>query len=144
MAADAAQTAWVARVLGYTVPAQVARAPTKLTPVWNQAREGVDRAVNTLCAAVREVEHPLTQTLVDRGLSGFTGRLTVPLTAALLSADADPAAAAALRPRLRDMRAFLSADRVIGLIEDNPFGVAVAIRAPLMAALDEIEAALPD
>jgi hypothetical protein len=143
MAADAAQVDWVARVLGYVVPAPTVRGPAKLTPVWNEAKEGVDRALNTLCTAVREVEHPLAQILVDRGLSGFTGRLTAPLTAALLSADTDPASASTLRPRLHDMRTFLSSNRVIGLIEDNPFGVTVAIRAPLIAALDEIEAALP-
>lgn len=143
MASGEAKRDWVLRVLGVALP-DAARRPA-LAPVWNEAKEQMDASLTALCNAVREVEHPLTERLVDSGLSGFTGRVMAPLTAALLSYDAAATGAAgqAVLSRLQEVRAFLAGDRVIGLIEDNPFGVPVAVRAPLLGALARIEKALP-
>lgn len=145
MVATPAQREWVARVLGVGGAPAHAGAPPKLMPVWTGAKDAVDASIARLCDAVREVDHPLTGVLVDRGLSGFTGRLATPLVAALLEHDArpGPAQAAAVRDRVEAMRAFIARDPVIARIEDNPFGVAVAIRAPFLSALSSIAGLIP-
>jgi hypothetical protein len=48
--------------------------------------------------------------------------------------------AAALVQQVDAYRSFLDGNRIIALCEKNPFGVTVAIRAPLGAALDRIAA----
>jgi hypothetical protein len=82
--------------------------------------------------------------LIDAGLPSVTGRLVTPLMAALLSYDNNPSEdeARAVLPRLESMRAFLAADRIVALIEDNPFDVAAGVKEPLLGALARIEASL--
>jgi hypothetical protein len=138
---------WVLRVLGIAVPRQGDRrnaASTPLTPIWNAAKETVDRAIEALRAPAAEVDHPLTQALLERGLPSISGKLTVPLVAALMSYDQspDPATASAILPRIENMRASLASARIVTLLETNPFGVAVSVRKPLLDALDRIQGAI--
>jgi hypothetical protein len=144
LAASGAKDEWVLRVLGVEVRSAAAKRRALVTPIWNEAKDAVDRALDALCTAVKDFDDPLTEQLVHAGLPSVTGRLVTPLMAALLSYDKNPSEdeARAVLPRLESMRAFLATDRVVALIEDNPFGVAAGVKEPLLGALARIEASL--
>ena len=144
MAASDAKDEWVLRVTGVEVRPAAAKPRARVTPIWNEAKDAVDRALNALRTAVKDFDDPRTEQLVNDGLPSVTGRLVTPLMAALLSYDNNPSEdqARAVLPRLESMRAFLAADRVVALIEDNPFGVAAGVKEPLLGALARIEASL--
>lgn len=144
MVASPAQQKWVERVLGVKVAQADVSSSMRLTSIWTDAKETVDASLAGLCEAVRGFDHPLAVMLADRGLAGFTGKLATPLMAALMEHDARPTPAQAdmARKRAQAMKDFLTADRTIALIEQNPFGLPVAIRGPFLAALSQITLAL--
>jgi hypothetical protein len=147
MADTEACDAWVSRVLNFTVPRPggPGSLPAQpLTPIWNDAKEAVDHAIEALRVPLGEFDDPLAQALLARGLPSISGRLTVPLMAALMSYDQrpGPAAARAVLPRIEEMRAALASVPVVALLETNPFGVAISVRRPLLDALDRIAGAL--
>jgi hypothetical protein len=147
MADTEACDAWVSRVLNVTVPRPadaggVSAQP--LAPIWNDAKETIDRAIEALRGPIGEFDDPLAQTLLERGLPSISGRLTVPLMAALMSYDQrpGPATARAILPRIEEMRAALASIPVVALLESNPFGVAISVKKPLLDALDRIAGAI--
>jgi hypothetical protein len=147
MADTEACDAWVSRVLNITVPrrGETGNLSTQpLTPIWNDAKDAVDRAIEALRGPIGEVDDPLAQALLDRGLPSISGRLTVPLMAALMSYDQrpGPATARAILPKIEDMRAALASVPVVTLLETNPFGVSVSVRKHLLDALDRIAGAI--
>lgn len=144
----AAQDAWVRRVLGAalaTAQAEVssgARSSDQSPAVqWRDAREEVGAQIARLQDAMRGTDHPVLKRIADRGLNAITGRLQVGLQVALMELDRPDAGGAAqtARAALADMRGFLQSDRIVPLLEANPLGVAVSIRAPLTAAIEAIE-----
>ena len=82
--------------------------------------------------------------IADFGLNAVTGGFKVPLMAALAGAErgaaADIAKLAELIPRFR---AHLESDERVEVCDDNPFGVAMSIRATLVPALDKLASGLP-
>lgn len=113
--------------------------------VWNTARESTDAGISALQAVLRSYKHPDLDNIADAGLNGVTEGNQTAIMRALMdfraAAPADRAKkAAALVQQVDAYRGFLDGSKVITLCEKNPFGVSVAIRAPLGAALDKIAA----
>ncbi|HMO06438.1 MAG TPA: hypothetical protein PKD10_02170 [Paracoccaceae bacterium] len=112
--------------------------------VWRDAKETVDVSISALQSALKGIDDPDLQRIADAGLNGITDGLQTRLMVALFDynatqGDARAKAAATLRTRAAELRKMLDSDPIIALCEDNPFGVNVAIRGPLGAALNELE-----
>jgi hypothetical protein len=113
---------------------------------WADAKEAAGVQIGRLQAAVRGLDHPLLL-LADKDLNGITGRLQVGLQLALTEVESTEGAARnkareKARAAIADFRDFLRTDRVLPLVEDNPLGVTVTLRADLGQALEVIEQAL--
>lgn len=113
--------------------------------IWQGAKEIVDHGITALQRALGNATDPNLKRIAEYGLNGATGRNQTAMMVALMgfksatgSAKAD--AVQTLLKRAREYRQFLTSNPVIALCEGNPFGVAVTIKAPLLRALDDIEA----
>ncbi len=127
---------WILEVLGFDVE-EAADWGGKLTPIWTGAKARVDQGFAALQRELKAVDDPDVQQLADFGLNGVTDRDSVRLMAALMDADngrgTDKLVAAIDR-----FRSFLDGSPIVDLIEDNPFGVTIPLRAQLGSALDII------
>lgn len=143
--ADDEKDAWVSRVLGITLGAAPAAAQTgvsaPLLPLWTAAKDRADAGIAQLQAALRAADDDDLEQIAEFGLFSVTQGQAVKLIAALLEADAAPSPAThgKLRTALDNYRDFLDGAPIVDLVEDNPFGVSVPLRATLGAALDEME-----
>lgn len=141
MATDAEKRSWVLQVLGID-PARLAGAPTRggYLAIWRDAKESVDDALSALQKRLRATGDPDLVRIAEFGLYGASDGENVALMAALREAEADPDNAAdILADAIEDYRDFLADSDAITLIDRNPFGVAITMRATLGAALDDIE-----
>lgn len=112
--------------------------------VWRDAKEDCDTGISALQSVLRRHDDPDLTRIADLGLHGLTDGLQSRLMAALMdfrnaSGEGRPIAGAKLATAAAELRDRIQADPVIALCEDNPFGIAVSIRAPLSAALTEVE-----
>jgi hypothetical protein len=141
MADDAKKRAWVARVLGVRIP-EPKNDGTPLLPLWLEAKEQVDGAIGRLQGTLRGFDDPDLTRIAEFGLNGITGRASVGLMVALREADtagADQQARKKLAEAVASYRSFLDGSPTVALIDDNPFGVSVSLRATLGGALDAID-----
>ena len=111
------------------------------------ARDAAVEQISKLQGALRGTGHPALVALADKGFAGITGRLQVGLQAALMDVDGvgpaeRPKAVAKAVAAVEAFKATLASDPVIGVLEENPFGVAVTLRGDIGAALDTIRQAL--
>lgn len=112
--------------------------------VWRDAKESVDVSISALQNVLKGIDDPDLQRIADAGLNGITDGLQSKLMAALFDfnsarGEARVKAGQVLVSRAGDLRKLIEGDPIIALCEDNPFGVKVAIRAPLSAALTRLE-----
>ena len=138
--------AWVARVLRVTLPgpgnAPSAANGAALLQLWVAAREQVDDAIASLQSALKADGDPDLQQIAEYGLHGVTRNQNVQMMAALREmAAGTPAGPKKLTVAVEDFRELL-ASPVADLLEDNPFGVPVPLRAVLGPALDTLAASL--
>lgn len=141
MANEAEKRDWLLRVLGFDVSRNAGSGKQGgYLGIWRDAKEGVDAAIDALAARLRAFGDPDLERIAEFGLYGLTDGETVALTAALREAEADPAGA---RDKLADAidayRAALDDNDAITLIDRNPFGVQVSMRATLGRALAQLE-----
>lgn len=145
MALTPEQTGFLRRHLGFR--GGPAGGAPRLLPIWQRARDATNDQLGKLEGALRGHGMPLFARIADKGLNGVTEGQLVALQAALMDCDA---AAGEVRGRAVEkargavggMRSFLASNPVLPLLDDNPLGIAVSIRATLSAALDEVETAL--
>jgi hypothetical protein len=148
MATDA-QNAWIASVLGITRPTPGSKPvdAQRLMALWADAKDAVDAQISQLQTSFRDVEHPFGAAVADRGLPALTGKLLTGLQVALRNlasaAPGDPRAAADLQGAIDALLGFLGTNAVLPLLEKNPFGVAVTIRATLGSTLHSMRDAVP-
>jgi hypothetical protein len=114
---------------------------------WQEAKETAGLQIGQLQDKMRATKIPLFAQIADRGLNGITGRLQVGLQVALAELDgADEAGRATAvtkaRASIADFRDFLRSDPVLPLLEENPLGVTISLRADLSDVLDKIEQTL--
>ncbi len=119
-----------------------------LRPVWQAAKESVDGKLEALSRELRSLEDADADQVAEFGLFGLTGgRETVGLMAALAeydgaAPDGRAAATAGLRKAVASYRQVLDTNPMVELLDDNPFGVDVALQATLGGALRQIESLL--
>jgi hypothetical protein len=114
--------------------------------VWRDARETADLGIAALQGKLAASPLPDLRRIAEFGLNGVTAGNQTAMMGALMTFNAASgpsrqAAAKALLASVGAYRSFLSESAAIRLCEDNPFGVACTIRAPLLQALDAIDAA---
>ena len=112
--------------------------------IWRDAKDICDKDISALQSALRQHDDPDLTRIADLGLYGLTDGVQVRLMAAMIdfgetSGEARVKAAKTLAQRAAECRKLIENDPVIALAEGNPFGIAVAIRAPLGAALDKLD-----
>lgn len=111
--------------------------------IWRAAKEQVDTGISLLQARLKGYKDPVMDRIAEFGLNGITEGQQTALNAALFdfnkaSGAARIAAAQALDKQAESYRSFVASNRVMLLVEKNPFGVALPIRKELSAALDQI------
>lgn len=113
--------------------------------IWQDAKELADVSITALQKALKGFDDPDLQRIADMGLNGVTDGFQTALMKALFdykqsaAGEARAKAAANIAAKARELRALIESDEVIALCENNPFNVAVSIRAPLSQALTELE-----
>ena len=157
MPATNVQNAWIERVLGYRFARAPLRRSVRKPPsayvsirgreIWRAAREQVNAEIGALALHLGRTPDPQLQRIATFGLNGASGKLSVGLLTALSEADAatpeqQPSARAKARDVVAEYRGFLQQNRLVRLLDENPFGVTVTIRATLGAALTEIDTVL--
>lgn len=115
--------------------------------LWREAREAVDEQFGALQSHLLAMDDPGLRQVATQGFPALAKRLGTQMLVAMTELDAAPPerAAAARAQALKavtEYRQFLAADGLVRMLEENPFGVAVSIRATLGGALDQIEQAL--
>ena len=121
MSDPATRAAWVARVLGVSVPAATA---SPALAAWRAARAAAIATLRALESAIRAMEVPQRDPAII---------LVRAIAANLTESPVTPAQQAALRR-------YLETDDIIAEAEDpNGFGITVRLRAPLLAALAGLE-----
>ncbi len=139
MSLDAPKRTWLSRVLGVDLP-QPDSGP--LLPVWLTAKETVEVRIGQLQVALRGFDDPDLDRIAEFGLNGITDKNSVGLMVALREADApgaDAHARAKLAQAIQSYQSFLAENVIVKLIDANPFGVSIAVRATLGGALSALE-----
>lgn len=114
--------------------------------LWRDAKQSADSGLYALLSEMRKRNHPdfaaIAQTNLSAAIYGDPQKILTALTRLDPAADADGAGAGTLRAEVDAYRQFLRTNAAISVLEQNPLGVSVSIRAPLTAALDRMEDAL--
>lgn len=150
-----AQRDYIQRVFGASIASDsatgaapdggFAKAWRDAVATWRDASDTVDGQISALQSALKSSGDTELEEIAEFGLNGVTGGFKVPLMAILQ--ELNPTA---LEPRLLGrarsivarFRGHLDTDeRVLGC-DENPFGVAVSVRATLGAALGSLDAAI--
>ncbi len=147
---DAVKRGWIERVLGVSPKSGAsdeASAGKSALAEWLRAKESVDAGISQLQEALRESGHPLLERISDQSLGAITKRLQVGLHVALVELDranaaGRPKAEANVRRMMAEFDTFLGTNPVVPLLEQNPFGVKLAIASPLRGAMETIRQGL--
>ncbi len=145
------QSAWVKTVLGVDVNGT--DSPPAASPWqsarrrWEAANQAVERQIAALQQELRQTDMEVLHDIAEFGMNGLTGDNKVKVMVSLIElGDGTPAA---MRKSGRKalgaigaFRAYLDSDERIAVCDDNPFGVPVAIRETLCAALADLQAAI--
>jgi hypothetical protein len=126
-AIDEAKAAWVARVLGWSPDATPPQNdPADAMAGWSTARATALASLKAMENAYRGMQHTLSDSAVIL-LRAIEANLT-----------AEPATPA----QVKELENYLTGDRIIAEAETpNGFGIEVALRKPLLAALDGLKRA---
>jgi hypothetical protein len=119
---------------------------TDFLAVFRDAKDEVDAGLNKLAQALRQTGDVDMIRIADYGLNGLTDGQGVGLMKALFDLRAAPPDnrdefAKAVRSAAQNYKAAVFADEVVDLVDANPFGIEVGIRAKLGTALDTIATA---
>jgi hypothetical protein len=149
-----AQRAWVERVLGVRMQVVPARSGSDTRARWQVARDGwvaASQAVDAQISALQSVLHssgtPALVQIAKFGLNAVTGNHKTRLMAMLLEMGDGSIAALAqngtkARKLLDEFSVHIANDPRVAACDNNPFGVAVSIRATIGPALKGLQAAL--
>ena len=116
--------------------------------IWNAAKEAADVGIAKLQSTLRGIGHPDTTRIAEFGMAGLSGggiqtkMMTSLFTLSASSGEDRVKAEKSLRGVIAEYKAFLTGNRLVTLCDENPFGVALDLRAGLGQALDRIEGTL--
>jgi hypothetical protein len=149
---NAAQRAWIARVLSVTLPETAGVGDAQANPagggedivgLWWDTKDAVNAQIDALRHAFLATGHPLAQEACEKGLGAFTGGLLARFQAAVIeyrnaSPSARTTAATKLKRYADQLAGFVLSNRMLAILEANPFGVRVTIRRDVPAVLAKI------
>jgi hypothetical protein len=138
---DEKQVQWVTRVLGSGPGTETESDGTPLQSAIAQFRAAsaaVDAQITALQHALTASDDEELREIGDYGLNAVTGNFRVPLMAALLDIERGADPGQKLASAIEAFRDHLETDDQVEACDDNPFGVAVSIRATLIPALDQL------
>lgn len=141
--------AWIHRVLGVSlgpdapVRPAIRAQPAELLALFRDSKDEVDVGLSKLQAEMRKTDDVDMLRLADFGMYGMTDGQGVGLMKALFdlrgaAPDKQAAALDAARKAAVAYKAKIFEHRLIDLVDRNPFGIDVGIKAKLGAALDTI------
>lgn len=134
-----ARKAWLSRVLGFTL----APRPTKSRlATWNDARRVVDDQITKLQQHLRSYDDEDLRFVAEFGLLGVFDGVNVKLMAALFD-DGAPRSRERTIAAVAAYEAALNPNKLVDLLEANPFSIDVSIRATLGGALTAIRESWP-
>ena len=142
MAKPMEQRDWVMRVLsvevGLGAAAPALSAP--VLPIWTDAKEDLDADIEKLQQALKASGDEDLRDIAEFGLHGVTRNQSVRLVAALRDADSAKSGEAIAKAydAAKSFLDFLAASPGVDVIEQNPLGIPVPMRAKLGAALNQI------
>ena len=115
--------------------------------LWQDGKDRADKSISALQQVLKGNSIPALNRIAEFGLNGLSGRNQTALMKALFDysragADTRDTAAKQLSEQVSAYRGMLNGDAAIALCENNPFGVAVDIKGPLLGALDRTERAI--
>lgn len=114
--------------------------------VWTRASDTVDAQIVKLQAALKKSDDEELVEIAEFGLNAVTGGFKVPLMAVIRDLDSagapKPETIAKARNIVADFHAHINSDERVAVCDDNPFGVAMSIRATLGEALAQMAKAL--
>jgi hypothetical protein len=150
MAVTKSMTDWVQRVLDVDVRTHDSSANQSgsVRSIWTQAKDAIDTRLEVLGQTLRKYNDEQLNRIAEYGLFGLTeGGTTVGLISAMLEYDSATGArretaAAVLRKAIQGYRGAMQGNRVMQLVDNNPFGVKVGLVATLDSALRQIEGAV--
>lgn len=113
--------------------------------VWRDAKDQMDRNITALTSAMKNHGHPVYKSLAEFGLGGVLEGANARIVAALVDFDGAPAETRAdvgntLAKTISSVRESIGKGKAIDLLDQNPFGISMDLRATLESAFDEIEA----
>ena len=141
MSDEASKRNWLTGFLGIDIADEEAGSDVSLLAIWLAAKETVDIGLGRLQAVLREFGDPELDQIAELGLNAVTDKSSVGLMVALREADAagtDLAARARLAKAIQSYRSFLKENTIVQLIDANPFGVSLSLKATLGGALDSL------
>jgi len=140
--ADTVKNGWVVRVLGVAL-AEGGVDLKQAAEAWRAASEAVDGQIAALQAALRQDGDEDLAEIAEFGLNAITGGYKVRFMAALMEAEGgSPKARATLAEIIPGFRQHLDSDERVEACDENPFGVAMSVRATLIRALDRLAQAV--
>ncbi len=146
----AQRSAWVERVLGVMLshPSDVQDGPAGMSDqdimsIWWEAKDAMGQQIEALRRAFLATGHPQAQLACEKGLGAFTGGVLSRFQAAVIDRRNAPpadkeAAAAKLERHASQLAGFVLGNRMLPLLEANPFGVDVTIRRDVPTAVARI------
>jgi hypothetical protein len=158
--------AWLERVLGlhFAVPEFESTAPptapaskddgrgfaelwAEAAARWRDASDNVDTQIGQLQRALKQTDDSELHEIAEFGLNGITGGTKVKLMAAIrelnsAGAALPLAAVGKARQAVAQFRDQINGDGRVDACDENPFGVAMSIRATFAPALAGLESAL--
>jgi hypothetical protein len=123
------------------------REATPLLPIWSGAKDRIDDQITALIKALTNHGHPAFRSLAESGLGGMLEGQHARFVAALMDFDNAPAQARSkpadkLQKAINGLRQTLDRSNEVDLMDKNPLGVKLEVRAILESALDQMEIAV--
>jgi hypothetical protein len=116
-----------------------------LLPIWLDAKEIVDRRIGALALQLRRYGDRDLDRIAEAGLAGLSDKGgAVGLMVALREADAATGGAARtkLSAEIVKFRQYLKSDKIVQLLDANPFDVPIGMGETLGKALSTIESSM--
>jgi len=141
---------WIERVLGVMLshPGDVQDGPAAMSDqdimsIWWEAKDAMGQQIETLRRAFLATGHPQAQLACEKGLGAFSGGVLSRFQAAVIdrrnAPPSDKEVAAVKLERLASQLAgFVLGNRMLPMLEANPFGVDVTIRRDVPTAVARI------
>jgi ribosomal protein S20 len=137
---------WIERVLGVSVsrPGMTGPGDAEIRTIWRNAKASVNAGLAQLAQKLQATGDVLLEQIAREGIPAVGKERNAALESALLAYEQAPleqqeGAANAVRAAAQAYRSVLAQQATFRLIDENPFGIRIAMREDLDMALLQIE-----